>query len=261
MIEGFTDDVLTKLTPGELDFLYYTELHLSQIAKSTLDEAAESALSSPAVIERACKKLGLSGYSDLRYRIARELRGDQSQSVATDATVPFDPKSGIDQLEKEAARTTLSLSAEAMLQAGRYLVQANRVFSFGRGLSEFPSKYLSEYLERIGRPCRHYLDPPFAYRDAAQFTSKDAAVIFSSGGRTIPVVKAAIIAKKNDVPLIAVCSNVESPLAKLATLTFYAASSKLRMDSIDLNSRYTQFMVADLMVDAVIAARSESDSV
>ena len=131
---------------------------------------------------------------------------------------------------------------------------------FGRGLSEFPAEYLSEYLTRIGKPCRRYLDPPFVYRDAASFTDRDAIVIFSSGGRTIPVVKAAAIAKKNKADIIVICSDQESPLWKMASIALYAASDRLSISQIDLNSRFTEFAVADTLVDELLREKADAAS-
>lgn len=252
MIEGFRDDVLSTLTPGELDFLYYAELHLDDISSWTLDKAAHESLASPAVIERACQKLGLASYSELRYLIRSELNG--RSTVASDLAVDYPASQAISDALREADAAAHDLTREAVEEAAGDIVQAERIVVFGRGLSQFPAQYLSEYLEKLGHRNRRYIDPPLAYRDAEAFGSKDCFVIFSAGGRTIAVVKAATIARKNDVPLVAICGSTESPLAKLASVLLHAPADTFRMGQIDLGSRLTQFLAADLVVREIVSS-------
>ncbi len=252
MIETFRDDVLSVLTPGELDFLYFAELHLKEMASWNLDAAAAASLTSAPVIERACKKLGLSGYSELRWLIRNELKG--TVSVAKADAVDYRAQTAAEALLRESRIALGRLSEDALSCAADKIRSARNLVLFGRGLSEFPAEYLSEYLGRMGRSCRRYLDPPFVYRDAARFAPEDAIVIFSSGGRTIPVVKAAAIAKKNGATIIAICSDAASPLSKLATVTLIAAADRFRISQIDLNSRFTEFLIADALVDRLLAS-------
>lgn len=250
MIETFRDDVLSMLTPGELDFLYFAELHLKEVASWTLDEAASASLASAPVIERACKKLGLSGYSELRYLVRSELKGQAP--LTRPETLDYRAQDAASALMRESHITIDQLSEEALVRTADKIRSARSLVLFGRGLSEFPAEYLSEYLGRMGRLCRRYLDPPFVYRDASHFTPEDAIVIFSSGGRTIPVVKAAAIAKKNGAAIVAVCSDMESPLARMATIALDAASDRFSISQIDLNSRFTEFLIADALVDELL---------
>ena len=200
MIEAFRDDILSTLTPGERDFLYFAELHLTEIAGWSLDQAAAASFASAPVIERACKKLHLSGYAELRFLVRNELKG---RAIAA--------QDGISSYRATAAQ-------DALLREARLTLR----------------------------------DPPFVYRDAAAFTDRDAIIIFSAGGRTIPVVKAAAIAKKNRATIICICSDRESPLCKMAGIALHAASDTLSINQIDLNSRFTQFAVADALVDELL---------
>lgn len=250
MIEAFRDDILSTLTPGELGFLYFAELHLAEMSEWSVDQAAAASFASAPVIERACKKLHLSGYAELRFLVRNELKG--RTIAAHDGISSYRATAAQDALLREARLTLRDPSMALLSQAAEAIWKAESLVLFGRGLSEFPAEYLSEYLARIGRPCRRYLDPPFVYRDAAAFTDRDAIVIFSAGGRTIPVVKAAAIAKKNRATIICICSDRESPLCKMAGIALHAASDTLSINQIDLNSRFTQFAVADALVDELL---------
>jgi DNA-binding MurR/RpiR family transcriptional regulator len=258
MIETFRDDILSTLTPGELDFLYFAELHLGEIAGWGIEEAAGASYASTAVIERACKKLRLSGYAELRFLVKSELEGRTLS--AQDGVSDYGAEAAQDALLREASLTFRNAPPPPLSQAAAIVWQAHSLVIFGRGLSEFPAEYLSEYLTRIGRPCRRYLDPPFAYRDASAFTERDAMVIFSSGGRTIPVIKAAAIARKNKASVIGICSDRESPLWKMADIALHAASDRLTISQIDLNSRFTEFSIADALVDELLRRRADGSS-
>jgi DNA-binding MurR/RpiR family transcriptional regulator len=258
MIESFPDDLLSSLSAGELDFLCFAELHPDLIISSTLDQAAATSFTSSAIIERACKKLMLSGYPELRYRISKGMRS--VKSPIPDEEPSFDPNQVLDELVEAAKVTMDGLDAKLLAQVASTISDAGMVGIFGRGLSEFPAKYLSEYLDKIDRPCRRYLDPPFAYRDAASFGMDDVFVIFSSGGRTIPVVKAATIARKSGVTLISICSNETSPLSKLADIRLLAPSNPLRIEGIDLNSRFTSFLIVDALIDTILESQEERGS-
>lgn len=255
MIEEFRDDTLSTLTSNELDFLYFAELHLDEMDSWTLEEAARQSLTSGSVIERACKKLGLSGFSELKYRIRSSRRG--KGTIAQNLAVEYPAHRAADAINRETEAAVPHLSAKEVGRATSLIGAAERLVIFARGLSEFPAQYLSEYLYRLGRTNRCYTDPPFVYRDASTFGPKDCLVIFSCGGRTIPVVKAATIARRKEVPLVAICGNRESPLAELATSLLYAPADTFVMDQIDLRSRLTQFLAADLVVDALQRQRRQ----
>lgn len=256
MIEGFRDDVLSTLTPGELDFLYFAELHLHEMASWTLEEAARESLASGGVIERACQKLGLTGYAELRNLIRAELRG-RASTVSNDLAVDYPAARAVAAATRELRLAERELDPERIRLSAEYIATAERLVIFGRGLSEFPGRYLSTCLERCGRHNRCYLDPPLVYRDASSFTSHDCIVIFSAGGRTIPVVKAAAIARRHEAVVVAACGDAQSPLARIAGVLLPTPSDRLRMGQIDLGSRLTQFLAADLLADVVAASEKE----
>ena len=103
MIEAFRDDILSTLTQGELDFLYFIELHLNNIASWSIEEAAAASYTSAAVIERACRKLRLSGYAELRFLVSNELR-ERSVSVQEDVS-DYSARTAQDALLRETKLT------------------------------------------------------------------------------------------------------------------------------------------------------------
>ena len=72
--------------------------------------------------------------------------------------------------------------------------------------------------------------------------------------------KAAAIAKKNKATIICICSDRESPLCKMAGIALHAASDTLSINQIDLNSRFTQFAVADALVDELLKEKPDQTS-
>lgn len=73
MLTSISIDTINSLTISELDALRFIENNRKQILAMSIKTLAQITFVSTATIMRLCKKLGYSGFSELKYHLREEL--------------------------------------------------------------------------------------------------------------------------------------------------------------------------------------------
>ena len=113
-----------------------------------------------------------------------------------------------------------------------------------------PFSYLYDMLLSVNRYCIQYQSPPLIKIKSEQMTKDDVLFIGTSQGITDPIINVAKTAKKNGAFVIGITSNPNSPLNKIADITFIIKSQKRYLNNIDLISRMNIFYIVDLIIDS-----------
>ena len=111
-----------------------------------------------------------------------------------------------------------------------------------------PLEYFYNMLLSLNRPCTFYIDPPLLYRDASHMNTDDILIIGSSGGSTVPIVKSAALSKANSATVVAITSNYDSELSKIANIVLHGETENTKFYGIDIKSRLSiQFIVESIL--------------
>ncbi|SFT99900.1 MurR/RpiR family transcriptional regulator [Sedimentitalea nanhaiensis] len=224
--------------------------------------AARAEVSEPTVL-RFVRKLGCSGYSDFKLRLARETAVAKmyidAPSVAANTNV-----SDIVTRMSEAAKAALDqatneLDTQVLEAIATALNESRRVFCFGTGGT---SAILAEEAEnrffRLGLSVQATSDGYRQQMTAAVSGPGDVLLVFSVTGRPTHLVSCAADASANGAKVIAI-TRPESPLAEQAHLV-------LTMDTVDQEAfynlpnqaRYAQLFALDCIAGHLAILRSES---
>lgn len=239
---------LYLLNENEKTILSYIDNHGSQVSRMNIQELADAVYVSTATIVRLCKKLGLSGFNDLKYEIrqsilAQEEHGDTSLDLKGILSRSL---SAMRQMEEQ-------VNTPGFEQVIHRLCGEGNLFLFARGLTYMPMNYMYNMLLSVDRNCILYMDPPLMYNATTQMDSGDMAVIASSGGVTKEVVKAAEMVKDSGAFLAVLSSTEETPLRELADACFLCPSPKRRFHDVDLNSRMPIAFMTELILNSYLA--------
>jgi DNA-binding MurR/RpiR family transcriptional regulator len=247
MREEFDKQILDTLTSNESKVLEYINANLSAVTKMNLKTLSENTFVSPATIMRLCKKLDLSGFSELKYIIKHSAK-EHKYSPDTSFGLP-------DVLDKrliELRETAQSIDAEALKFVTDCLCSDKNIHLFARGITFMPMNYMYNMLLSLGRSCIEYIDIPLIYRATSEMTDNDVLFIASAGGATEPIQKVAAMAREHHATVIAITSTKESPLEGYANITFYGYSPNRFCNGVDIIPRFPIMFILNAIVESYI---------
>lgn len=246
MINQFFDqDLLTALSAGDRRLLEDISQCRDGVGRMNIQELADTVYTSPASIIRLCKKLGLEGFSELKYLLKPEWSVPGSDPA-------MELRGVIEARYRELSRTAASFTAADLSFVADCLCSDRNIYLFGRGMSYMPITYMHQVLMSVDRDCLCYIDPPLMYHAAAHMTADDVVFIASSGGATEAIRKAAGMARDHQATVIALTADPDSALAGNADILFHCTARRRYLNEIDITSRFTMMFAIDVILECYL---------
>lgn len=209
-----------QFSDNEKYVCHYLTNHYKECTKKTIEEFAASCNVSKTLLVRFAKKLGLSGYSELKARIKIELQEQEERVEGLLQTMTDSYHKMMDDLIKK------DLSSFFLK-----LYTAQRVFVYGSGSSQ--SRVANE-MKRIFLPVREIIDlhgHDLFYALKRIVTPKDLVIIISLSGESEIVVELAKVLRINHVPSVSITGLRNNTLGSLCEENLY-------INSVQLPSKY-----------------------
>jgi len=229
----------------------------------SINEVADAAGTSTTTVVRFYRRLGFTGFKDLKHDLAQEtLRASLLvQSVPATAS-DIAPDDTLEQIVAKVARDeTLSISdtadvldTGALAQAVTALAQADRIDVFGVGASAVVGIDLQRKLSRIGRTAITWPDAHTAWTAAAVLGPRSVAVAISHSGETMDTVEFLRLARAAGSATVAITNVPDSSITREADVALYTAARETPFRSGALGSRIAQLMVVDCLFIGVVQA-------
>ncbi len=228
------------------------------ITKSITNLAEDSDVSEPTVT-RFCRKLGLSGFMELKLCIARELPSGsylhENVTETDDLPAIFEKlfKSGI-----EALRESLNQIDMTALQAAvEALSKARRIDFYGQGGSAIVARDAYHKFFRLGIPCSVHDDPHMQVMSASFLKKGDVLIAISHTGSTKDIIESVKIAKKAGATVIGIAGGAKSPLLKVSDITISVNSKEAALLLAPMTSRLVQLAIIDVLFVTVSMGRMD----
>ena len=210
-----------ELSPSQRRISDCLVANINEAALWGVEELAERSHSCVATVVRFAKRLGYSGFLEMRKALVHSAkrhyrRGDQllqapSQAAATLVEVA---RRDIRNIER-----VVQAVDEELLQSVVKILKDSRIrLAIGDGVSALMSRQLAYLLINTGLPVMEGNPADFASQ-VGVLDSKDLLIAISITPYTRETLDAAAYARKRKVPILAFTDKLNSPLAKLATLT------------------------------------------
>ena len=218
------------------------------ITKSITNLAEDSGVSEPTVT-RFCRKLGLSGFMELKLCIARELPSGsylhENVSETDNLPVIFEKlfNSGIEALKASLKQIDL----EILQKAVNALRKAGRIDFYGLGGSAIVARDAYHKFFRLGIPCAVHDDPHMQVMSAALLSKGDVVIAISHTGSTKDIVESIKIAQKAGATVIGICGSRKSPLSKASDITISVNSKEAALLLAPMTSRLVQLAIIDVL--------------
>ena len=184
---------MKNFTNHERDVAEYILGHMDQIPDISAGELARASLTSKATVVRLSKKLGLSGYQELKLRLVAEMNQSEriSQLISKEPITGNSSYSDIiltlpGLYDKAITNTRLTLDKNTMMRIGRFLQGAECIDIYGTGISYVLAQAAAFKFATLGLECSAYESINGHYLAARKHKRTEAFLIsFTGANRTV----------------------------------------------------------------------------
>jgi DNA-binding MurR/RpiR family transcriptional regulator len=234
-------------------------------AKSmTITELASACDVAESSVSRFVKEIGLDRYQALRVGIAEALLLHRPADVEPERRYVYEGitrgDSGATLIGKIARgshhvlrRTAAGLDPDAVDRAVGLIESANTLIFCSMGSSSIAADNASMRFTRAGKKCLQFHDQSLQVTSATIATPSDAVVAISDSGGTTAVIEAVERARSRGVPTIAITSDHDSTLSRLASVTLFtsvAMPDDTGLYGEAMTSKWGQILVLDVLYAA-----------
>jgi RpiR family carbohydrate utilization transcriptional regulator len=232
-----------------------------QVVRLSLKSMADLAgVSEPSVV-RFARKMGCSGYTDFKLRLAQETAIERMYVDAPAKVKQSTIGDMAERLAQASSRAIMQavedLDLKALEAAAALIHDSKQVFCFGTGgSSAVMAKEAENRLFRLSVPAQATSDAYRQQMTAAISGPEDTMLIFSVTGRPQSLITCVDIASERGVRVIAL-TRKGSPLADRATITL---NVDITDDELYFNqpncTRYAQLLVLDCLASQIAVLRA-----
>ena len=227
----------------------------SVVMKTITELAGESDSFSTASITRFCKKIGLSGYSELRLELAKEMATDNARrQIVADGEnlVPGLVSTVVDASASAINGLKYVLSDDVIKKAVHEILSASSITLAGIGASALVAQDLRQKLLRLGIRSLFDADQDVVKVTLSSGRSKDLLIAISYSGTTRETLDAVNIAKENGMRVLAMTKKGDNPISEQADVTVPVSENEaLLMEGATL-SRLQMLVAVDMIYRALI---------
>ncbi|OCT12922.1 RpiR family transcriptional regulator [Paenibacillus pectinilyticus] len=255
------NEIAEQLPPSERKIALYIIENPQEAIRSTANELGELSATSASAVIRLCKSLGLSGFQELKLRIAGDIR-NTSETDFTDFVAQETQQSIVQKITNNSIRslqeTAEIMNYEALARAVDVLKQADRIHFYGIGASGVIAQDAYLKFVRINPSATSSSDYHLSAMLVAQMGPTDVVVGISFSGETFEVGKILELAKQKGVTTISLTSYGLSPISEMADINLYVSSKQEEVfRSAATSSRLAQLHVIDILFMSVLTADYE----
>lgn len=245
------------LPPTARRIAAYIAEHAEEVIRMSITEVAEQTDASEGSIVGLCRRLGVSGFQELKILLSRDLVEPMrmihedlrpSDTVADVAEHVFAAHiASLQETQKLLAQKTLSRAVE-ILRASR------RVEVYGIGSAAPIAQDLGYRLLQLGHDAKAVTDSHIQAVSAAMADSGTAVVTVSHSGSTQETVMATELAKKAGARTIGITRMGKSPLARHCDVVLHTIANETRYRPEAMSSRVAQLAIIDTLVSCCALA-------
>ena len=243
------DDVIKSLSQNELEILQYIYNHGEEIKSLSIQEFSKRVSFSTATVLRFCKKLHLSGYSELKYYL-RDHQLNFSSTTTKDSIVT---DSIYEDIYNDIENTSLLIKEEAIIKTIKEIASDKSIHLFGSGVSGHVLDYVQKMLFSFGRQkVYRYEATQLGYHIADTLTKNDILLAISTSGEFAPTIKIVNMAKLHQATVIAITPYTKNSIANLADINFRFFVTQRSNDGAEYTSRLPIFYIIHAIFDCYL---------
>ena len=228
-----------------------------KIIYQTLLEISQNIEVGEATIIRFVRKIGFSGFQDLKFEIAKENNNDiESNSVDNNYDSYIDENA--ERIAQTIINTKSTLDKDNLKLAVKMITEAKRVFFYGVGSSGFTANEAQDRFMRLGVIGNSIIDPHFQSMYSSISNNQDVIIVFSISGYTRDIIESVKIAKQETTKIIAITSYILSPIAQLADCVLLTSAKENPLEGGSFTGKISQLYIIDLLCSEYLMQNKKS---
>ncbi|SHI12095.1 MurR/RpiR family transcriptional regulator [Clostridium intestinale] len=237
-------------TQSEQKISEYILKNQEEVVNLSAQELGEKTGTSPASIVRFSRKLGFSGFGELKIEIAKTTNSEEEELDTI-----ISPKDSVSDIaEKVVNRAVTSLKETYSLinttnleEAINLMREANTIYLFGIGASSLVAMDLMYKLVRINKRVIFNIDSHLQLAAAVHITNKDVAIGISYSGKTREVNEGVIRAKEKGAKVISITNCNKNPLSSISDISLNIPNEERQLRFGAISSRMDQLALIDIL--------------
>lgn len=214
----------------------------------SITELAEKCGSSEATIVRFARRLGFSGYGELKISVAKE-----PDSKVVSSTID-ENDSCFEILEKicndaylSLERTLRNMAPEDISAAANLIAGAGKTVLIGLGSSVSVAQDAANKFLRAGCQAYSYGDTHMQMIAVSLMKEGDVLVGVSQSGASKDIVEAMKLAKSRGISTVSITGTERSPITKQSDITLLTDTEETKHSSLALSSHLSRLVVIDAL--------------
>ncbi len=222
--------------------------HAGEVLPYSITELAELSESSEATIVRFSKRLGFSGYQELKLSLAQEHDHRVVLPTITETDSCFEILEKVcNDAYLSLERTKRLLVADTMTAAAERIAAARRCVLIGLGSSASVAQDAANKFLRAGCSSYAYGDTHMQTIAISHLGEGDVVIGISQSGSSKDIVEGLRLARSRGVTTIAVTGTERSPIIRQSDIVLLTDTEEVRHGALALNSHISRLMVLDAL--------------
>ncbi|WHY71228.1 MurR/RpiR family transcriptional regulator [Fictibacillus enclensis] len=245
-------------TINDTEYMVLLDLieHMDQLQTYSIREAAKNNYVSTSSISRLSVKMGLSGYSELKFFLKQQYDYLEDNQNDTDSSINKMASVLLNSFQQNYKNTITQLNEEDLEHFIQLLSHSSYIGVCGSGISEIVATYFTQRFQIIGKDTWlvNVSAPGGIYMN--QLAKSQLMVVFSRSGESSYTLSKAQIAKREGIKIAAITSSRNSTLAEMADLILPIYGSG---EPLDVSYNITSYnSIAVLFIDLLLQLYMDS---
>ena len=251
--------LLPTLTSSEKKAAEFLIEEPERIVDLSLVKFAKQSGSSQASIIRLCKRIGVSGYAELKSTLSEQLDSNENNEHGLDELFQGGLGKGMIQIMKnvfsvniDILNETFALASDEYDKAFNAILKAKQISFFAIGDAMIPCEYAYFKFRRLGYLCFADKDCDIQMINACQLQKGDVAIAISHSGATRQVVEAMKTAKQAGATTICITKREKSELVKHCDIKLFTATPDISIGQEIIARRISEQAILEALYFAVL---------
>jgi DNA-binding MurR/RpiR family transcriptional regulator len=245
-------EMIHSLPPSEKKIAQYILDNPEEAILQTALTLGENSKTSSAAVIRLCKSLGLSGFQELKIRVAGDLKAEESTEYRD-----IEPNEAFKDIMKKVTsntiqtlRETMDIMSEKNLTAAvSALSRARSILFIGVGASFIAANDAEQKFLRINKNAIAFSDVHMAATSIANKGEEDVVVGISFSGNTREIARLLELAKQKNCTTISITKYGNSLVSQWTDILLHTSAAKeATVRSGATSSRIAQLHIIDILL-------------
>ena len=248
-IENLIKDKYKNLNETEKEILRYMISNSNKIRDLKIKELSDLVFCSPNTIIRMAKKMGFTGFSEMKHTVFSLLEKNTIQTSILD-----------DDLYKDLVKTRELIVSELLDHLAELIIKKNHISIFGLGPSRLSADIFSMRLTFLGISAVSFIDQHAMLFYANKIKENDICLFISFSGEQKGILGPAVIAKSRKGVVLSLTGLSDNELSRIADHSLFFKTTSMYYDGADITSRVPADMVLDYLFRKIVIMVQKKDT-